>query len=419
MRLSMSQLLAITIWVLQLRTAIGQHRLVQEYSGSDFFSKWEYDGGVARGNAQFVDENTAIQQKLTFVESSTGHAIVRVDNTTSVGAGSFARRNSVRITSKDAYPIGSLIIMDVIHMPYGCSVLPSFRTSGNSITRPHAGEIAIIETEDGISMNPNYMALYTDAGCIQSSYAVQSGSTVERNCSPDLGCRVEQTDPESSGSELAEAGGGIFAAQIDPAGIFIWFWSRGTAPASISKSKAIVDISDWGQASASYLNDTCEVKKHFGPQKLVLDINICAHWAGTSFESLCPGDCNAYVTGDGKNYTNAYWEISYIRVFIDKQSSTVLTTEGAEETASGLATLDTFDVFRPTDSDTGSSTSNSNTPSLVYSTLDGNDITPTACTPLQVPTDSDSQPRPTSSAIKHSLNITLLAILGSIVAVFM
>ncbi|EEB90285.1 hypothetical protein MPER_11525 [Moniliophthora perniciosa FA553] len=232
-----SQLLAVTIWAIQV---IGQHRVTQEYSGSDFFSTWEYNGGVGNsttGNAQFVDEDTAMQQRLTFIESSTGHAIIRIDDTTTIEAGSFARRNSVRITSRDAYPIGSLIIMDVIHMPYGCSVLPSFRTSGTDITRPHGGDIAIIESEDGLSMNPNYMALYTDAGCTQPSYAAQSGSTVERDCSAPSGCRVEQTDPQSSGRELAEAGGGIFAAQIDTTGIFIWFWSRDNAPASISKSR--------------------------------------------------------------------------------------------------------------------------------------------------------------------------------------
>ncbi|EEB99979.1 hypothetical protein MPER_00192, partial [Moniliophthora perniciosa FA553] len=51
------------------------------------------------------------------------------------------------------------------------------------------------------------------------------------------------------GPGFVQAGGGVFAAQIDASGVFLWFWSRRDIPASISESKpgGAIDMSDWGQ----------------------------------------------------------------------------------------------------------------------------------------------------------------------------
>jgi hypothetical protein len=49
----------------------------------------------------------------------------------------------VRLESYDAYPIGSVWLFDVLHLPYGCSVWPAIWSHGTEW--PLNGEIDIIE----------------------------------------------------------------------------------------------------------------------------------------------------------------------------------------------------------------------------------------------------------------------------------
>lgn len=44
----------------------------------------------------YVDQSTAVIQGLSYVDPNTGHAIIRVDNTTNIPAGPVVSRNSVR-----------------------------------------------------------------------------------------------------------------------------------------------------------------------------------------------------------------------------------------------------------------------------------------------------------------------------------
>ena len=54
--------------------------------------------------------------------NSAGHAIMKVDNTTSgVGNPTFGRP-SIKIMSNETIPAGSLVIMDAVHMPFGVRV---------------------------------------------------------------------------------------------------------------------------------------------------------------------------------------------------------------------------------------------------------------------------------------------------------
>ena len=62
---------------------------------------------------------------------------MKVDNVTNVTAGDM--RNSVRITTQDFYDYGSVWIIDLLHIPYGCSVWPAFWSKGP--LWPNDGEI--------------------------------------------------------------------------------------------------------------------------------------------------------------------------------------------------------------------------------------------------------------------------------------
>lgn len=55
--------------------------------------------------------------------NSAGNAVIRVDYTSNVAEND--KRNSVRITSQEFFNFGSVWVVDMIHMPFGCSVSAS------------------------------------------------------------------------------------------------------------------------------------------------------------------------------------------------------------------------------------------------------------------------------------------------------
>ncbi|KAG6835748.1 hypothetical protein H0H93_015017 [Arthromyces matolae] len=262
--------------------------------------------------------------RLAYVDETTGHAIIRVDNTTNIANATVVNRPSVRITTQDTYGEGNLIILDVAHLPTGCSVWPSFWTLGVGATWPGAGEIDIIE---GINLvNNNQMALHTtpsNPGCVQPPNVLQTGKIATTNCSStsddNRGCVVLENKPNSFGSGFNNAGGGVFATQIDLSGVFIWFWSRADVPASISGATQTsnIDTTTFGTPSAAYPAAGCNVTEFFGPQQLVILTTLCGLWAGLPdiYPQTCPGTCLANVIGDGSAYNDAWWDIAFLRIY--------------------------------------------------------------------------------------------------------
>jgi hypothetical protein len=342
--------LTCTVWLTALTSlpSHGAYNIARDYSGSSFFSDWDFYGtydNLTNGDVIYLDQADAMSQKLAYVTSQ-GTAIIKVDNTTDVPYN--IKRNSVRISSKDGYPVGSLWIIDAIHMPYGCSVWPSVWTSG--YPWPKNGEIDIIE---GVNlMTNNQMAIHTASGCTKSNVSTQTGTTGVTDCSQSAGCTVSETKANSYGSSFAQSGGGVFAAQFDATGIYIWFWSRANVPAAItqSTSSSSIDISTWGNPSAAYAASSCNIGQYFGVQNLIVDITLCGDWAGNAavYNATCSntgstGQCTAdNVFGAGNpRYDNAYFEFNYIRGYTldgvslsSSSSSTASSTAGAKSTSS-------------------------------------------------------------------------------------
>ncbi|KAF8067625.1 glycoside hydrolase family 16 protein [Lyophyllum atratum] len=303
-----------------LRLALG-YDLVRDYSGLSFYDGWDFYGGydnLTLGDVVWLNIDDAFGQGLAYVNTA-GNAVLKVDNTHNVEFNQ--KRNSIRITTQAAYAVGSLWISDMVHIPFGCSVWPAFWTMGPKW--PDNGEIDIMEAIN--LMDHNQMALHTLPGCTHTTPPNQMGVSTELDCSQPAGCVVAETAPNSFQAGFAAAGGGVFAAQFDVAGIFIWFWSRPNIPPSIlqATSSSPIDVSQWGPPSASFPATTCNITQFFSPQNLVLDITLCGIWAGLPVEYLpaCgssgpTGICyNDNVVGPGDRYNDAYFEIKYVRAY--------------------------------------------------------------------------------------------------------
>ncbi|KAF8137076.1 hypothetical protein EV363DRAFT_1394645 [Boletus edulis] len=318
--------------------------IFRDYSGSTFFDGWDFYGSfdnLTWGNVTWVTKEVGASQNLAYVNSE-NHVILKVDNVTNVTVGEL--RSSVRITTQDAYDLGSLWIIDLNHIPYGCSVWPAFWSFGPHW--PEDGEIDIIE---GINVNPsNQMAIHATQGCYHNGNTDQLGSTGSTDCSQGSGCTVGELSPNSYNSGFAQAGGGVFATQFDVSGIFMWFWSRADIPSSISQatSTSSIDISSWGTSHATFSSNMCNISQFFTPQNLVLDIDLCGVWAGVPsiYDSQCANEgptglCyNDSVVGPGSpRYDNAYFDINYVRTYTTSTNAPVATSTNAPP--SGGSTL--------------------------------------------------------------------------------
>ncbi|KAJ7912113.1 glycoside hydrolase family 16 protein [Mycena leptocephala] len=297
-----------------------------EYSGATFFNGFDFYGAIDNttwGNVTYVDAADADAESLAYLNGA-GNAIIKVDNSSTVLGAGIQYRKSVRLTSKAQFSIGTLFVIDLLHMPYGCSVWPSIWLNGvlePGQVWPAAGEIDLIE---GINlMDHNQMALHSYAGCVQPANVSQLGRTVIPNCNDTTasGCTVAETKPGSFGAGFAQANGGAFGLQFDVAGVFMWFWPRPNIPASITQATPTsnMNISDWGMPSAAYPATGCNITEFFPHRSwLSVHITLCGLWAGipSVYASECPGTCfGTNIAGNGSNYANAYFEIPAIRTY--------------------------------------------------------------------------------------------------------
>ncbi|KAH8091733.1 hypothetical protein BXZ70DRAFT_993891 [Cristinia sonorae] len=333
--------------------------IAQDLQGNSFFNGFRFNESVIDynnfGNVHFLSQSAASQAGLFSVDSNQ-HAIIKVDNTTSaIGDPTFGR-NTVYLIGNTALNLGSLVIFDANHIPYGCSVWPGFFTQGAKW--PEEGEIDIVENVNLATFNQ--YSLHTATTCNQAEGATQFGRTTNTNCTvvPELnqntGCVVQETKPNSFGSSFAQARGGVFAMQWDKDGVRNWFWTRTEVPSDITSTNDHPDPTKWGIPSAFYPASGCDPKTTFGPQFLTLYINLCGAFAGNDnvFASTCGSvapNCSVLVP-DAANYANAYWDINYLRVFTDG------TTPSPSSTGSSGASnpTNTGGANSPTNTGTGS-----------------------------------------------------------------
>ncbi|KAH9482063.1 putative glycosidase C21B10.07 [Psilocybe cubensis] len=320
-------------------------QLALNYSGDAFFDLWNYKVGddflnwwgdpSNNGIVNFTDQAFARQQNLLFV-NSVGNVIVKTDNfTDGTGNASFVR-NSLQLLSKDPITPGTLMIMDAVHMPFGCAVWPAFWMNGGA-NWPSLGEIDIVENINLATTNA--YNLHTANGCKASTDVAITGDLISTDCfnvtNHDQGCKVQDTTL-SYGAGFAGNGGGAFAFLWDDEGMRIWFFPRPTIPADLSTASPNPD--GWGTPTAFYPSSTCDTTKFFGPQTLILEINVCGNFAVEKFNQTCSAvaaQCTDVVPNPSA-FDDAYFEIRYITVFSNSTvPKTNLTASGTSGSSTG------------------------------------------------------------------------------------
>ncbi|KAJ6593842.1 glycoside hydrolase family 16 protein [Mycena capillaripes] len=299
--------------------ALASYSVADTFIGHDFFSwTWETFSDPTHGRVNYVDNATAISANLSV--ASDRSFLMRADNVNKVSPSERGRK-SVRISSPTAYG-DSVMVLDIWHMPTGCSTWPAWWTVSRTGPWPRGGEIDVIE---GVNNNANNLAsLHTIANCSMPQNRDQSGQTVSTVCDASFnynqGCGVSFTKPNSYGQGFNSNGGGWYAMLRSSRGIYVWFWSRNdsTVPIEVSQGLSTVnpDQSLWGVPDAAFPTDSCDCSSHFDPHNIVFDLTFCGDWAGSAYgTSGCPSTCEEYVNNNPRGFDEAYWELSSLRIY--------------------------------------------------------------------------------------------------------
>ncbi|EST07844.1 Glycoside hydrolase, family 16 [Kalmanozyma brasiliensis GHG001] len=345
----------------------GNYTLREEISGQQFLERfwfWSYNDPT-HGTVDYVDQFTAVSNGLATVNAN-GAFVIRADNTTVVPPGQ--GRRSVRLHSRRLMSDG-ILVGKISFMPQGCATWPAFWTCTND-RWPAGGEIDIIEGANDQGPR-NLASLHTLYGChIAGGYrSDQTGFTGQPDCSYQPGCSASFTANSSYGPQFNQNGGGYFAMRRetgpgDP-GIGVYFWPLNTAasnlPAAVSAiadgraaPKYVVtnanatgndrrELAKWGTPSAFFANvanssasatalatgaePVCQMQNFFGDHEIIINLSLCGDWAGETFGySGCAAangnvSCDNFVRNNPSQFTDARWEIDYMRVYDNAAAS--------------------------------------------------------------------------------------------------
>ncbi|VDC02132.1 unnamed protein product [Peniophora sp. CBMAI 1063] len=314
-------------------------KLAGNFAGQDFFTGFRVNTSAIdtfnQGNIHYVDSATAMSgsNPLAFVNSA-GNVVLRADNTTNdpnPGPESTFGRNTVMMISNNPIDVGTLLVANLVHIPFGCSVWPAFWTLDASTETDVGGEIDIIETVN--LQTQNQYSLHTRSGCTLSNSTSfpHTGTVLQTNCdgvdfnvTGNQGCVTEEPAQNSGGPGFA---GGAYAMYLSTDGVQFWFFPTSSIPSDLQSNSP--DPTSWPTPSASYPASSCDPSTFFSPQEVIFDIDICGVFAGAPavFNATCPnmGSCLDLV-GTASNYNNAYWEINYVKTF---------TASGAQASGTG------------------------------------------------------------------------------------
>ncbi|CAD0091887.1 unnamed protein product [Aureobasidium mustum] len=295
------------------------YSLQDTYAGSNFYDGFNFftDPDPTHGFVQYVDQATAVSSGILGYGSG-NTARWGVDDTTVLYANSTGRQ-SVRLEGKVNYNHG-LFLADIKHMPGSiCGVWPAFWTLGDS-TWPTHGELDIIE---GVNMaSTNQIAAHTAPNCTMK-FQNQTGWANGYDCAVSTGgaagCATGSNDQTGYGDGFNSNGGGVYAMQWTSSFMKVWFFPRNAIPASISSGSPSPSL-DFGTPVGNFDGGSCDIDSHFINHRMIFDTTFCGDWAGSVYSSTsCPlassgsNGCVDYVAGNPSAFTEAYWEVNYIK----------------------------------------------------------------------------------------------------------
>ncbi|CAD0025199.1 unnamed protein product [Aureobasidium pullulans] len=306
------------------------YTLQDTYAGANFYDGFNFftDPDPTHGFVEYVDKTTAMNSGI--LGFGQGTAKWGVDDTNVLYANSTGRQ-SVRLEGTVNYNHG-LFLADIKHMPGSiCGVWPAFWTLGDSNWPAH-GELDIIEGVN--TFTTNQIAAHTAPNCTMT-FQDQSG------WAPTI-------KPVMAMASNAN-GGGVYAMQWTSEFMKVWFFPRNGIPASITSGSPSPAL-DFGTPVGNFDGGSCDIDSHFINHRMIFDTTFCGDWAGSVYDQTsCPmasggaSGCVNYVAQNPKAFSEAYWEVNYIKVFSETVIASPSSSSSSSSSLFGLFGL--FDII--------------------------------------------------------------------------
>ncbi|KAH6884743.1 glycoside hydrolase family 16 protein [Coprinopsis sp. MPI-PUGE-AT-0042] len=306
--------LFVVLTSLPLQANAIRYLLTETYQGTNFYDKFDWFSipDWSHGRVNYTDRETSKRLNLTYATANT--FILRGDYKTVLTADG-PGRNSVRIRSKRAFK-NHVAVFNVRHMPEGCGTWPAIWETKES-GWPSGGELDILEGAN--NQAPNLVSVHTSANCTMPQVRNHTGTPVSLNCY-NGGCNVRLPTQNSYGAPFNAIGGGWYAMERQADFIKVWFWPRTstTVPATVkTPTNGEVFTEHWGTPSALFNSESCDLAAKFAENNIIINLNFCGDWAGSSYPySGCPETCKAFVEKNTAYFSNAYFDIESIKVYL-------------------------------------------------------------------------------------------------------
>ncbi len=97
--------------------------------------------------------------------------------------------------------------------------------------------------------------------------------------------------------------------------IATWMWNENDIPSNAKSNNP--NPTTWGVPYGQWIFGSWCPNSHFKNHQVVFDLTFCGDWDGAVFSNDCPNDgsCTDYVKNNPKAFTEAYWNINFMKVF--------------------------------------------------------------------------------------------------------
>ncbi|TKA61768.1 hypothetical protein B0A55_12056, partial [Friedmanniomyces simplex] len=325
--------------------------LVADYSGSSFFDGFTTFTGTdpTNGIVAYVSmQEAAAKHYVGFIDNrvtNSTNAYIGVDYTSVT-----ANRESVRLSSKATYDVGTIIAMDVVHVPAAYGSWPALwllgDIPGGTWPTTNGGEIDIFEVVH--TSCTNAMTMHTGPCCsVDNATATFQGQLQNDNRNAGdttpgtTGCSVQAVDQaQTRGMTLATAGeafnqqnGGVYVTVWMKSGVSVYLFDRSALPADLMAGSPTPTT--WKIAPLAYFSGTgCDYATVLSTMRITTDQTFCGDWAGkpavwkSSGAEAATGTatCAEYVQNNPGAFKDAYFEIAGIKVFSRNWKMPAVTT---------------------------------------------------------------------------------------------
>lgn len=282
------------------------------------------DGSVNYTDLAFAEEQRYVK---TYFNPDLGKnvAYIGADHTSNAPNG----RNSVRLSSNNTFSAGTLLVLDVAHVPVGWGQWSALWLLGTDGVWPASGEIDIFESVHNATSDT--ITLHTAPGCtVEMPPANVAGTLSQTDCNAGDGAdgcstaapayvSLRQDHIATAGTPLNQQGGAVFVTEWTTTGVSVWIFARAAVPAALNTLAP--STADFPPPVARFAGADCDFATAFRDMALIVNIDFCGDWAGkiwaSSGAAAATGvsTCAEYVSDNPRAFAEAYFEIISLEVY--------------------------------------------------------------------------------------------------------